>query len=514
MQADFVGFELDTVVPKSRWTRTVRFGRDSSNRAPELGPNTSRTIASCETVGALTPCSLPAPTTFISLYPAASPPIVLYRVSASAGDTYPRFEGRRKIFKDSGVLLGNPDVPVIRATRVRVKMMDAGLTGKGPPRQFVPCTVTRHDALHDSATGATLRRRRVLELLLVSRPRSPTPPDSLLHLSTPFPSPIFAVDLSCRLLGVLIVLCRARMDTSTRFRMTMFGILKLNRMLRHECGKENTRQTAACHIYWPRGMTEFINRASPWSHLQDFWKPQIRLMVQRHPVREGQRRLVCSMFGWKFSCSGPFPRAEERQASRGDMRNDCDLRRTIADAVQFSQPHHFFPSPLMSVFGETLGVVTGIIQLVDTALKAREYVKDFYGAPAEQRKLFTEMQDLKPMFEELKRRLDTYASSGSTSVLQHMQEPLARVDKFKATMEKFTAKFKAPGSPLAQLSKQLSWTLWNKKEAKEYLDEFEHIKSLLNFWLMMESWDADQEHKKAHQAILTAIVNNNDEFLD
>ncbi|KAJ7203153.1 hypothetical protein GGX14DRAFT_652710 [Mycena pura] len=174
----------------------------------------------------------------------------------------------------------------------------------------------------------------------------------------------------------------------------------------------------------------------------------------------------------------------------------------------------------MSGFGETLGLVTGIIQLVDTALKAREYVKDFYGAPAEQRKLFTEMQDLKPMFEELKRRLDTHASSGSTSVLQHMQEPLSRVDKFKATMEKFTAKFRVPGSPLAQLSKQLSWTLWNKNEAKEYLNEFEHIKSLLNFWLAMEkgtaethrrSRDADQEHKKAHHAILTAIVNNNDE---
>ncbi|KAJ7443720.1 ankyrin repeat-containing domain protein [Mycena latifolia] len=145
---------------------------------------------------------------------------------------------------------------------------------------------------------------------------------------------------------------------------------------------------------------------------------------------------------------------------------------------------------------EVLGTVASAIQLVDTALKARKYVKDFYNAPAEQRKLFTELDDLKPLFTELQKGI---TASPSTTALQHMEAPLGR---FKMMMNTFTAKFELPDGPLAKLSKQLSWTLWNKKEAKEYLQEFESMKSLLNTWLTLGIWDADQEHKKDHHALL------------
>ncbi|KAJ7440441.1 ankyrin repeat-containing domain protein, partial [Mycena latifolia] len=119
---------------------------------------------------------------------------------------------------------------------------------------------------------------------------------------------------------------------------------------------------------------------------------------------------------------------------------------------------------------EVLGIVASAIQLVDTALKAREYIKDFYNAPTEQRKLFTELEDLQPLFTELQTRV---AISPSTNVLQqHM---------------------KLPDGPLSKLSKQLSWTLWNKKEAKEYLQEFESMKSLLNMWLTVGIWDAGEK---------------------
>ncbi|KAJ7444021.1 ankyrin repeat-containing domain protein [Mycena latifolia] len=119
---------------------------------------------------------------------------------------------------------------------------------------------------------------------------------------------------------------------------------------------------------------------------------------------------------------------------------------------------------------EVLGTVASAIQLVDTALKAREYIKDFYNAPTEQRKLFTGLDDLKPLLTELQKRV---AASPSTNVLQHMAAPLGR---FKATMDKFTAKFELPDGPLSKLSKQLSWTLWNKKEAKKYwLDDLKPL---------------------------------------
>ncbi|KAJ7443730.1 ankyrin repeat-containing domain protein [Mycena latifolia] len=153
---------------------------------------------------------------------------------------------------------------------------------------------------------------------------------------------------------------------------------------------------------------------------------------------------------------------------------------------------------------EVLGTVASAIQLVDTALKAREYVKDFYNAPAEQRKLFTELDDLKPLLTELQKRV---TASPLMTALQHMKVPLGR---FKLMMDRFTVKFELPDGPLSKLSKQLSWTLWNKKEAKEYLQEFESMKSLLNTWLTLGIWDAgekhDQEHKRDHNAILATVT--------
>ncbi|KAJ7440446.1 ankyrin repeat-containing domain protein [Mycena latifolia] len=153
---------------------------------------------------------------------------------------------------------------------------------------------------------------------------------------------------------------------------------------------------------------------------------------------------------------------------------------------------------------EVLGIIASAIQLVDTALKAREYIKDFHNASTEQRKLFMELDDLKPLLTEVEKHV---AASPSTNVLQQMTAPLGR---FKTMMDKFTAKFELPDSRLSKLSKQLSWTLWNKKEAKEYLQEFESMKSLLNTWLTLGIWDAgekhDQEHKKDHNAILATVT--------
>ncbi|KAJ6528220.1 hypothetical protein DFH09DRAFT_161107 [Mycena vulgaris] len=128
---------------------------------------------------------------------------------------------------------------------------------------------------------------------------------------------------------------------------------------------------------------------------------------------------------------------------------------------------------------ETLGLVASILQLVDAALKAREYIQDFRHAPQNQQKLLSEMDDLRPLLVELQRRIAANPISG---MLQQMKTPLIT---FKSMIGDFTAKL-APGDGLfSKLTNQLTWSLWNKKEA-EYLDRFEQFKSLLNSWLLLD----------------------------
>jgi chemotaxis protein histidine kinase CheA len=130
----------------------------------------------------------------------------------------------------------------------------------------------------------------------------------------------------------------------------------------------------------------------------------------------------------------------------------------------------------------TLGTVASILQLVDTALKACDHFQDFVNAPQEQQKLLSEMKDLRPLLQELHDRMTTNPSS---TILQQMENPLA---DFKTMMERLTQKLSPGDGPMSKFSKQLKWTLWNKKEAKEYLGKFEQFKSLLNSWLLLDLW--------------------------
>ncbi|KAJ6467774.1 hypothetical protein C8R45DRAFT_1019072 [Mycena sanguinolenta] len=140
---------------------------------------------------------------------------------------------------------------------------------------------------------------------------------------------------------------------------------------------------------------------------------------------------------------------------------------------------------------ETLGVVACILQLVDTALKAREYTLDFFHAPQEQKSLVSEMKDLHALLEELQKRIAHNRTSRSSNMLLQMDRPLG---EFKLTMEGCTKKLQPAAGSVSKVSKRLTWTLWEKKEAKEYLDKFEQFKSLLNLWLSMNIWDMEQEH--------------------
>jgi hypothetical protein len=131
---------------------------------------------------------------------------------------------------------------------------------------------------------------------------------------------------------------------------------------------------------------------------------------------------------------------------------------------------------------ETLGIVTSILQLVEAALKAREYIEDFRNAPQEQQKLLSEMDNLRPLLKELQSHI---AGSPSSAVIQEMKSPLG---DFQLTLEQFTEKLRPGDGVWSKFSKRLKWTMWSKAESKEYLDKFEQFKSLLSSWLLLHLW--------------------------
>jgi hypothetical protein len=149
-------------------------------------------------------------------------------------------------------------------------------------------------------------------------------------------------------------------------------------------------------------------------------------------------------------------------------------------AIQWSSPTALLQLLASSLMVDILSTIGSIIQLVDTALKAREDLKDFRNAPGEQLKLFAEMDDLKLLLAELQKRV---SASPSTSTLQQIAGPLSR---FNTMIERFATKWPAEDRERSKFTKQLTWTLWNKKESKECLDEVESIKSLINVWLTMD----------------------------
>ncbi|KAJ7773598.1 hypothetical protein DFH07DRAFT_952643 [Mycena maculata] len=137
----------------------------------------------------------------------------------------------------------------------------------------------------------------------------------------------------------------------------------------------------------------------------------------------------------------------------------------------------------------TLGTITSILQLVDTAQTARELIQDFRHAPEEQRRLLSEMDDLRLLIEELQ---------------------LRPVEAFHSMMEHFTEKLKEGKGPLAKFRNRLSWTMWSKKETTEYLDKFEQFKSLANSWLSLDIRDMSQCN---HKAVLQSQEHNHNTVL-
>ncbi|KAJ7725117.1 ankyrin repeat-containing domain protein [Mycena olivaceomarginata] len=138
------------------------------------------------------------------------------------------------------------------------------------------------------------------------------------------------------------------------------------------------------------------------------------------------------------------------------------------DITQWS-PLHTFPPPPMA---ELVGLVASVVQLVDTFTKGVKLMKDLHNAPKEQPQLFSEIQSLEPFIVALQGPI-TPARRGDEAVQRKIAEKQA-------------------------LHRAISWTLWNKEEAKEDLESIERFRTLLNSWLAVDIWDMGQHQSKNH----------------
>ncbi|KAF7342994.1 hypothetical protein MVEN_01729500 [Mycena venus] len=132
---------------------------------------------------------------------------------------------------------------------------------------------------------------------------------------------------------------------------------------------------------------------------------------------------------------------------------------------------------------EVLGIVTGALQLLDTALKVKDLIQDARNAPQERKKLLEKMEDIRPLLEELRHRI---IANPSKRVLQQIAGPLT---DFHNTLEDLTKKLQPGRGSIEKLGKRVAWALWDKKEAKEDLNKFDQFKSHITSWLMLDFWD-------------------------
>jgi hypothetical protein len=127
---------------------------------------------------------------------------------------------------------------------------------------------------------------------------------------------------------------------------------------------------------------------------------------------------------------------------------------------------------------ELVGLVASVVQLVNTFTKGVKLMKDLHNAPKEQLQLFSEIQSLEPFIVALQGRVQT---TGGMMGIKNLQDPLLQLD---AVMKRCNKKLEKN----RPFTGAISWTLWNKEEAKEDLESIEHFKTLLNSWLAVDIW--------------------------
>ncbi|KAK6984966.1 hypothetical protein R3P38DRAFT_3450977, partial [Favolaschia claudopus] len=133
---------------------------------------------------------------------------------------------------------------------------------------------------------------------------------------------------------------------------------------------------------------------------------------------------------------------------------------------------------------EVLGIVTGALQLLDTALKLTEVAKDAYRAPQEKQEIHDELKGLKPLLAEVELRV---SASPSQRVLGNMVTPLA---KFKKTLEELCSRLQSTKNTF----ERFKWALSEKKRMKEDILAFRQFHDMVNSWMILDFWYVSMNH--------------------
>jgi uncharacterized protein YPO0396 len=125
-----------------------------------------------------------------------------------------------------------------------------------------------------------------------------------------------------------------------------------------------------------------------------------------------------------------------------------------------------------------VGLVGTVLQLASTVATAVTMIKDMHNAPKEQLQLLSEIQSLQPLIAALQGRITANSSVTSTTKLE---DPLSALEEM---LKRCNNRLQGD----AKFTKRITWSLWNKKEAKEDLDAIERFKTLFNSWLAIDIW--------------------------
>ncbi|KAJ7895436.1 hypothetical protein B0H13DRAFT_2665097 [Mycena leptocephala] len=151
------------------------------------------------------------------------------------------------------------------------------------------------------------------------------------------------------------------------------------------------------------------------------------------------------------------------------------------------------PDPISLV-----GLVGSILQLIDTIVKARDYVASLKTAEKDQKGFLAEVDSLAPLLRELQTRMRADKSVGIVQGVQQFEKPLLRL---KDIMAEIQEKLR-PRQGVAKVVSRAAWPLWEEKEVQKGVDAIERFKALFSMWLAIGLWEAQ---RKDHTAVVQSL---------
>ncbi|KAJ6521488.1 hypothetical protein DFH09DRAFT_1373039 [Mycena vulgaris] len=152
---------------------------------------------------------------------------------------------------------------------------------------------------------------------------------------------------------------------------------------------------------------------------------------------------------------------------------------------------------LTSSLMDIICVVASALQLIDSLIKARDYIHDFRDAPEDQQRILRELISIKPLLEQLDKRIK---SSGVTSIDATQLEE--RMLDLNGLIKQLTTILKSVLSPGWKTLKRIEWTLWGKNDAKEALTTIERFKTMC-IWASVS--DLAEEQRTDNQSMINSV---------